>query len=122
MQDARRPINRPEDRSRQGQDPRLTDEAWTKKPSGNSATPSSTGDPSIASGIAGHRGRNRNMTTNIKAPGVAGTITTLTFDRDRDLLTLNLADQQGAPLAELQLTTASAKDLRVISPLISSFN
>ena len=47
-----------------------------------------------------------------KVRGIAGTITTLTFDRDRDLLTLNLADQQGAPLAELQLTAAAAKDLR----------
>jgi hypothetical protein len=43
---------------------------------------------------------------------VAGTITTLTFDPDRDLLTLNLADQGGAPFAEIQLTAAAAKDLR----------
>jgi hypothetical protein len=48
----------------------------------------------------------------VKAPLTAGTITALTFDRTRNLLTLNLADQQGAPLAELQLATASAKDLR----------
>jgi hypothetical protein len=48
----------------------------------------------------------------VKAHPLAGTITTLTFDRDRDLLTLNLADHLGAPFAELQLTAASAKDLR----------
>jgi len=30
-----------------------------------------------------------------KVRGIAGTITTLTFDRDSDLITLNLADQQG---------------------------
>jgi hypothetical protein len=48
----------------------------------------------------------------IKAHDIAGTVTSLGFDRGRDLFTLNLADPLGAPLAELQLTATAAQDLR----------